>query len=279
MARGGGGGVDLWAYRQYLARYAPGTLRSRWMVAGEWTALHPNPSTATHRDVEAWLRDRGGSANTSRVLLGALRAFYRWLLREELVSADPTQLVDGPRVPVRLRRAAPEREVGRLLALDDDPRLRALVALMVCAGLRCCECSALDWSDVDLTAPSVIVYGKGSKERLITLSPDVVRALAALRLAAGGHGAVFVGSTGRRMTAARVSQFVRERLARAGLSGWSAHSLRHRCAVSALMVSNLDLLAVRDLLGHSSVSTTQRYLASMPDRTASTSAKLALPAA
>jgi len=259
-------------------RFAPRTVWPRFAVAGEWLCRHPDPAAATYRDVEAWTRDRGLAASSTRALLVALRAFYRWLQREGLADGDPTTLVDRPKVPARLPRPAPDREIARLVQTD-DVQLRALFALMSCAGLRCCECSRLDWRDVDLAAGTVIVNGKGDKERLISLSTDVTRTLAALRLASSRRdGAVFVGQTGRRMLAHRVSQRVNLAIHAAGYAT-TAHQLRHRCATAALQVPGADLLAVRDLLGHASVATTQIYTACLPERTAATSRALQLPAA
>lgn len=278
MAHGGGGGVDLWAYRRYMAgRYAPSTVGARWSVARDWLARHPDPGAAKYRDVEAWLSDRGLAASSTRELLVCLRAFYRWLLREELVLSDPTQLVDGPRVPRRLPRPASDREVAAL-ARTSDVRLRALYALMALAGLRCVECSRLDWRDVDLAAGTVIVNGKGERERSIDLSPHAIQALTALRLASMSHGPVFVGPAGRRLTSRRVSQLVCDSMRAAGVNK-TAHQLRHRCATTAYEQSDADLLAVRDLLGHASVATTEVYTAVAPGRTAKTSRALQFPAA
>lgn len=271
--------VDLWAYRRYAVdQWAPTTVGPRFVVACDWLARHPDPAAATWRDVEQWLRERGLAATSTRALLVNLRAFYRWLQREGLVESDPTALVNRPRIAARLPRPAPDRDLARLLAVTDDVQLRALYALMACAGLRCVECSRLDWRDVDLAAATVIVNGKGERERLISLSPDVTRALAALRLAEPGGGAVFVGRSGRRMAPYRVSQRVNLAIHAAGYS-FTAHQLRHRCATAALQVPGADLLAVRDLLGHASVATTQIYTACLPGRTASTSRALQLPGA
>lgn len=273
-----GDSVDLDAYRRYMAGLYPRTtVRPRFAVAGEWLRRHPDPEAATWRDVEQWTRDRGLSASSTRALLVCLRAFYRWLQREGLASHDPTALAARPRVPARLPRPAPDREVARM-AQTADVQLRALIALMACAGLRCVECSRLDWRDVDLAAGTVIVNGKGSRERSIDLSTDVIRALVALRLASSRHvGAVFVGPSGRRYAPYRVSQRVNQAIRAAGYSH-TAHQLRHRCATAALQVPGADLLAVRDLLGHASVSTTQIYTACLPGRTAATSRALQLPA-
>lgn len=274
------GRVDLDAYRRYMRGrgYARGTIWQRLSVAQAWVELRGGDlEGATHRDVERWVTARGLSAESVRNVLVNLRAFYRWAQREELCRHDPTALVDRPATARRLPRPAPDHDIARLLEAA-DVQLRALLALMACAGLRCVECSRLDWIDVDVRAATVIVNGKGQRERLIDLSGDVVRAVAELAVATPGRrvGAVFVGPSGRRMSPARVSQFVGRAFAAMG-SSTRAHQLRHRCATMALQVPGADLLAVRDLLGHASVSTTQVYTAVVPGRTASTSRALRLP--
>jgi site-specific recombinase XerD len=272
--------VDFGAYRRYMrARgYAHGVVWTRIAVARDWLEHTGGRLDVDHRHVERWVIGRDVSAGTARNYLVALRAFYRWARREGLAAHDPTELADRPPVPRRLPRPAPDRDIARLLELA-DVQLRALVAVMACAGLRCVECSRLDWDDVDFAAATVIVCGKGSRERLIDLSSDVVAALAALALATSGRGgAVFAGPTGRRMSPARVSQRVARAFAELGLAT-RAHQLRHRCATTALQQPGADLLAVRDLLGHASVSTTQGYTAVIPGRTATTSRALRLPAA
>lgn len=272
--------IDLDSYRRYMRGrgFARGTLWARLAVAGDWLAHTGGRLDVDHRTVERWAAGRGLTASSTRNLLVNLRAFYRWCQREGCAASDPTTLADRPTLPRRLPRPAPDRDIATV-ARTAGAQLAALLALMACAGLRCVECSRLDWSDVDLTAATVIVNGKGSRERLIDLSPDVVRALAGHALARPGRpvGAVFVGPAGGRMTAAAVSQAVGRAFAAAG-SPVRAHQLRHRCATVALAHCG-DLLAVRDLLGHSSVATTQIYTAVMPGRTAAASRALTMPAA
>lgn len=284
MSHGGieTGRFDFDAYRRYMRSsrcYAMSTVKFRTVIAREWLGRHPDLDAVSHVEVEQWVADRGLGPSSTRNALVALRALYRWAMREGICHSDPTQLADRPRVPQRLPRPAAEQDIARVQR-DADPQLAAILALMACAGLRCLECSRLDWSDVDLGAGTVIVYGKGSKERLIDLSADVIRALSAHALAAPGRrvGAVFAGPTGRRMSPARVSQLVNRSFRAVGLTT-RAHQLRHRCATLALQQPDADLLDVRDLLGHSSVATTQVYTAVVPGRTAKVSRALRMPGA
>lgn len=272
-------GCNLNEYRIFMRhRYSENTARPRMMVAREWLARHPVPAEATYRDVEDWVRDRALAASSSRNLLVCLRAFYRWLIREGLAATDPTTHVDRARIPRRLPRPAEEDEVGRLLKTD-DPQLRALFALQAFAGLRCVECSRLDWRDVDFRGGWAVVDGKGSVERRQPLSIDVVRTLLALRLASAHRGgAVFVGPSGRRLAPHRVSQLVNQAIRSTG-SETTAHQLRHRYATNLAQRPGVDLLAVRDLLGHASIATTQIYTQGAGGRAEELGRSMRFPAA
>ena len=260
-------------YRDYLVRrrYAKGTIAARvatarrWIDGVEWRACD-------FRVVEGWIAEHRITAHSQRNTIGYLRAFYRWAMREGLVDVDPTALVDTPRLPSYLPRPARDEHVAHVVA-DADVELTAMVGLMACGGLRCCEVAALRWVDVDLSAGTVHLMGKGSKERVVHLGDDVVALLAGLD---GVDGPVFPGQYGGHRSAARVSQMVCRAFRAAGYPT-TAHQLRHRAATAALAVPGADLLAVRDMLGHSSVSTTQLYTAVVPGRAAATSRAVRMP--
>ena len=252
--------------------YSREVIWARWANANRWITWCEDWRSATYEDVEDFIAERDVSPASSRNLLGYVRAFYRWALRQGLLEGDPTRLVDPFRVPRRLPRPAAEQHIHDVLANAAAP-LAAMVALMAGAGLRCCEVSRLDWNDVDLISGRVHVRGKGSKERVIDVSEDVRRHLMALNTVAG---AVFVGARGARLSSARVSQIVCQALD-AVESDAVAHQLRHRFATTALRQPDADLLAVRDALGHSSVATTQIYTALVPGKVAAMSRAVTLP--
>jgi site-specific recombinase XerD len=265
----------LLTYRTYLVRrgYARGTVAARVASARKWVADVPEWRSTDFRVVEEWVYGHKVTAQSQRNVIGYLRAFYRWAMREGLVERDATALVDAPRVPTLIPRPARDVHIGEVLA-GADVELTAIIGLMACGGLRCCEVAALRWRDVDLHEGWVHVMGKGSKERRVFLNGDVVALVAALD---GVDGPVFPSPVyGGHRSAARISQIVCRAFRAAG-HPTTAHQLRHRAATSALAVPGADLLAVRDMLGHSSVSTTQGYTAVVPGRAAATSRAVVMP--
>ena len=155
-----------------------------------------------------------------------------------------------------------------------DPDVAAMVGLMACSGLRCVECCRLDWVDVNLLRAEAVVHGKGGHDRVVYLSGDCVRLLAALD---GFDGPVFTSPThGDRYSAHRLSQLVNEQFKACG-HRVTAHQLRHRAATEALAGAAGDLLAVRDMLGHASVATTQLYTQVASRRTAQVARAVPLP--
>ncbi len=267
-------GSVLADYRQYMRRkgYAGTTIRHRLRIAREWTSTHEWESGVTFRDVERWLAGRRVDRPTQRTYLVALRAWYRWALREGLVEHDPTALVDGPRLDRRLPRPAREVDIATVIA-GVGPQMAAIIAVMSCGGLRCCEIARLRWEDVDLDDGSIFVFGKGSKERRVWLDESALALLAALP---GDTGPVFPGRFGNARAPEQVSRLVSRAFRRCG-STVTAHQLRHRCATVALVASDGDLLAVRDLLGHASVATTQQYTALVAGRVEAISRQVRLP--
>lgn len=260
-------------YRDYLVRrrYAKGTVAARVAAARKWVA-EVDWQACDFRVVEAWVGEHRITAHSQRNVIGYLRAFYRWALREGLVDVDPTALVDAPRLPSLLPRPARDDHVAQVVAAA-NVELTAIIGLMSCGGLRCCEVAALRWVDVDLSDGWVHVMGKGSRERRVHLGGEVVALVAALD---GTDGPVFPGYDGGHRTAARMSQIVCRAFRAAGYPT-TAHQLRHRAATAALAVPGADILAVRDMLGHSSVSTTQGYTAVVPGRAAAASRAVRMP--
>jgi integrase/recombinase XerC len=232
-------------------------------------------------DFRAWLarRSQGGLARSSTArALSTVRGFFRWLDREGLVSNAAIGAVRAPKLPRAVPRALAVAEAAELLdaagepAHDDQPawiaaRDVAVFALLYGCGLRIGEALGLDRRDaaewVDRGAESFVITGKGNKQRVVPVLPAVRAAVADyLRLYPGrlaADGPLFVGVRGGRLS----PRIVQGRLAtlRAALGlppDATPHALRHSFATH-LLAGDGDLRAIQELLGHASLSTTQRY--------------------
>ncbi|GGJ05318.1 tyrosine recombinase XerC [Neoroseomonas lacus] len=234
-------------------------------------------------DLRAFLAERamqGDSTATRARRLAAIRGFLRFLTRHHGMTALPLGAIRGPRPKPPIPRAltpdqarAVARDAGEAYALGhhEKPEMQAardtaLFALLYGAGLRIAEALSLNLRDAPLPGQdsALRVIGKGSKERLVPVLP-AVRAAIALYLRQRGPGgpdeALFLGARGKRLDAAVAQKALRDFRRLAGLPEHATpHALRHSFATH-LLGAGADLRAIQELLGHASLSTTQRYTA------------------
>lgn len=205
--------------------------------------------------------------------LGALRTYFRLLAREGVVATNPARVVPTPRAPKQLPEMVSTTQVGDLLdALEDSPagrRDRAALELLYGSGLRAAELVGLDLDDVDLGRRLVRVRGKGGKERVVPFGHPAVAAIraylptrAAWRATAAVHDAsepLFVNQRGGRLSDRSLRRIVDAAVHHiASIHHLHPHTLRHAFATH-LLEAGMDLRAIQELLGHASLSTTQRY--------------------
>jgi len=205
--------------------------------------------------------------------LAAVRTYFRFLLRENVVSANPARSLVGPRAARTLPDVPTAPEAASLLeALPDTPagrRDRAALELLYGAGLRAAELVGLDLDDVDPQRRLVRVRGKGGKERVVPFGRAAAAALAAYlperarwRQAAfqvEGGEPLFVNQRGGRLSDRSLRRLVEQAVRRAAtLRRVHPHTLRHAFATH-LLEAGMDLRAIQELLGHSSLATTQKY--------------------
>jgi len=215
----------------------------------------------------AELHKAGLSGRSIQRHLSALRSFYRYLLREGVVTGNPAVGVGAPKSRSRLPKSLSPDEAARLVDIAptdrDACRDRALLELLYSSGLRLAEIVALDVDDLSGDG-TVRVTGKGSKVRVVPvgrLALEALRAWLAARAswAVRDEHALFLGARGRRIGARAVQHIVARRARAQGLGQpVHPHMLRHSFA-SHLLESSGDLRAVQELLGHASISTTQIY--------------------
>jgi integrase/recombinase XerD len=217
------------------------------------------------------LRRRGLAPASVARRLAAIRSWVGFLLREGAVSVDPMLDIAPARLPRRLPAVLTVDEVERVLAQPrgDGPQVlrdRAVLEMLYAAGLRVSELVGLDVGDVHLDIEVVRCFGKGSKERVVPVGSQAVRAvqryLAHARPVLAGRrptGALFLNRRGGRLTRQSVWTLLKTCAARAGLQKpIHPHTLRHSFATH-LLDGGADLRAVQEMLGHASVTTTQLY--------------------
>ncbi len=193
--------------------------------------------------------------------LAAIRSCFRFLTRRGFVRKDPARQVASPRLPKKLVSFLPIDEMQALLdGPIARPRDRAILELLYASGLRVSELAGLDLRDVDCDGGTVRVLGKGRKERVVPFGGAAAEALDAYVSERGdGPGPLFRNARGGRLSARSVHAIVRSRARAAGLTRRvSPHTLRHTFATHLLDAGG-DLRLIQDLLGHSRLSTTQRY--------------------
>lgn len=230
----------------------------------------PTPRDVDHLLIRSFLAHlhRAGLRKVSAARkLAALRTFFRYLCREGVLAKNPARVLLSPRAERRIPPRLDEALVSRIVEIegrqDTDIRGRAVLELLYSTGIRCSELVGLDLPEVDLSGRTLRVLGKGRKERLVPFGKAAAGALQqylAIRSKGGARtDAVFLGPGGRRLTDRAVREIVRRRVRElALLQRVTPHTLRHAFATH-LLERGADLRAIQELLGHASLSTTQRY--------------------
>ena len=236
---------------------------------------------ARAEDVQEWvnhLKSVGRSAASIARAHSALKMYFRYLIVNDLRKDDPTIVSEGVKVPRGLPKPLSESDIASLIdAISGDDviatRDRAVLELLYATGARVSEGCALSFADIDMQAQTVVLFGKGSKERMVPFGGPAANALenwlsreSRPSLQLGGkfsrddENAVFLGARGRRITRQAIFDIVERAALLAGLGSRhvSPHVLRHSCATH-LLDHGADLRIVQELLGHASISTTQRY--------------------
>lgn len=214
------------------------------------------PWRVTPDDVVRWFAEHQWARETRRSMLSSVRTFYRWAMRTGRTTSDPTVTMDAVEPSPPNPRPLPDHLYREALARADT-RERVMLRLAGDHGLRRAEVAQVHSRDLmqDLMGWTLVVHGKGSKDRLVPLTDHVARELRSLE-----DGWAFPGSDGGHLSPAWVGRLV----ARLLPEGWSMHTLRHRCATRMYAVDR-DLLTVGQVLGHSSTDTTKRYVRTPDD--------------
>jgi len=272
--------LDFLAYLELergLSRNTLEAYRSDLLQFGEFLDRRTlGVAEATHGDLAAFLTELANTpppkaAATLGRKVACLRSFYRHLRREAAIEHDPTAELRGPRKTQRLPKVLSRDEVTRLLRepKGTEPlalRDRALLETMYACGLRVSEAIGLELTDIDIEERMLRARGKGSKERLVPVGRQAVRALSSYcqrgrpaLLGAKFESTLFLNRRGSPLTRQGLYKIIQGHARGAGLQDrMSPHTLRHSFATH-LLAGGCDLRSLQEMLGHADLATTQVY--------------------
>ena len=229
----------------------------------------------SHHDIEdffAQLYDLGIAASSQARILSGLKSFYRYLIQEKVCEEDPTLLVSSPSIGRHIPEVLSYEEIVSMMETIDlsqqfGHRNKAIIEVMYGCGLRVSEVISLNISDIYMKDEFIRVVGKGDKERLIPIGKKTLNELMLYirgerlhqEIKAKYSDKVFISARGTSLTRQSVFLLVKSLAEKAGIKKTiSPHTLRHSFATH-LLEGGADLRAVQQMLGHSSISTTEIY--------------------
>lgn len=219
-----------------------------------------------------YINELGMSAYSQARILSGVKGFYRYLLFEELVEKDPTELIEGPKIGRKLPDTLSYPEIEKLfdaidLSKPEGGRNRAMLEVLYSSGLRVSELVELKLNNIYFDVGFLRVIGKGNKERLVPIGRDALKYLKIyieeirvhIPVQKGFEGDVFLNRRGKRLTRVTVFTVIKELANKIGLNKTiSPHTFRHSFATH-LIEGGADLRAVQEMLGHESITTTEIY--------------------
>jgi integrase/recombinase XerC len=238
-------------------------------VTGQGVESLKDVNKQTLRAYIAHLMEQGKAKSSIARKLSAIRSFYRYLMREEVISASPVATTVSPKLDKRLPSFLTVDEAKRLVESPDisqpqGQRDRALLELLYASGLRVSELVSMNVEQINLATNEIRVWGKGSKERVVLIGTPAANALSVYMsdgrpclLGTKKNNALFVNRYGGRLAARRVQKIL-QKYARTINKKVHPHVLRHTFATH-LLDGGADLKVVQELLGHADLSSTQVY--------------------
>ncbi|MEO1097654.1 MAG: site-specific tyrosine recombinase XerD [Bacteroidota bacterium] len=224
------------------------------------------------KDFLEYINDLGMTAHSQARIISGLKAFYKYLIYDELIDKDPTQLIEGPKLGRKLPDTLSYEEIVKLLegidhSKPEGQRNRAILEVLYSSGLRVSELVNLRLSNVYEDIGFLRIIGKGNKERLVPIGKDALRYIKIykeevrvhLNVAEGHSDFVFLNRRGKQLTRVMIFTIIKELAKKVGLNKTiSPHTFRHSFATH-LIEGGADLRAVQEMLGHESITTTEIY--------------------
>jgi integrase/recombinase XerD len=224
------------------------------------------------RQFIAWVNELGMIPSTQSRIISGIKAFYKYLLMEDYIAADPSELLETPKIQRKLPDTLSVDEINLLIAAIDlskpeGTRNKAMLEVLYGCGLRVSELTELKLSNLYTEIEFIKVTGKGSKERLVPIGGEAIRALKMwiefvrvhIPIKKGEEDLVFLNRRGSRLSRVYVFLMIKDLAATVGLKKKiSPHTFRHSFATH-LVEGGADLRAVQEMLGHESITTTEIY--------------------
>ncbi|MFZ5552034.1 MAG: site-specific tyrosine recombinase XerD [Bacteroidota bacterium] len=234
-----------------------------------------NPETIDADDLRemlAWIAGMGLNAKSQSRILSGIRGFYRYLLMEDEIKEDPTELIEMPKTGRKLPDVLSFEEIEEImlqidLSKPEGERNKAMVMMMYGCGLRVSELVSVKISDIFPKERFIKVTGKGNKERLVPIGKKVLKQINSYLEKTRNHREIkkeaqdilFLNRRGNKLTRVMVFTIIKSLVQSAGIKKKiSPHSLRHSFATH-LVEGGADLRAVQEMLGHESITTTEIY--------------------
>ena len=219
-----------------------------------------------------WVNELGMIPSTQSRIISGIKAFYKYLLMEDVIAADPSELLETPRIQRKLPDTLNIHEIDKMMAAIDlskpeGTRNKAILEVMYGCGLRVSEVTELRLSNIHPGIEFIKVIGKGNKERLIPIGGEALKALKIwieqvrvhFDIQKGEEDLVFLNRRGKRLTRVYIFLMIKQLAEMTGLrKNISPHTFRHSFATH-LVEGGADLRAVQEMLGHESITTTEIY--------------------
>ena len=234
-----------------------------------------NPVNITLTDLRNfinWVNELGMIPSSQARILSGIKAFYKYMLMEDIIKSDPSELLESPKIQRKLPDTLSYEDINKLIAAidlsrPDGARNKAILEVLYGCGLRVSELTELKLSNLYLDIEFIKVTGKGSKERLVPIGGEAVKALKIwieqvrvhIPIKKGEEDMVFLNQRGSRISRIYIFLTIKKLAAAVGLKKTiSPHTFRHSFATH-LVEGGADLRAVQEMLGHESITTTEIY--------------------
>jgi len=219
-----------------------------------------------------WINELGMTPSTQARILSGIKSFYKFMLIEDMISSDPSELLESPKIQRKLPDTLSYIEINNLITVidlskPDGSRNKAILEMLYSCGLRVSELTELKLSNLYLDIEFIKVVGKGNKERLVPISNTAIKALKMwlnygrvhTNIKKGEEDIVFLNRRGSRLTRVFIFMLIKQLAENIGLKKKiSPHTFRHSFATH-LIEGGADLRAVQEMLGHESITTTEIY--------------------